>query len=94
MDKLTEDLKSTTLQPRGQLLSSPLGELTLLIVSAAERDAALEELKVYGRDPNYADPIFTKQVFCPLVLEIGLGRRLTHVSGDGNPCEIRFRQFL
>jgi hypothetical protein len=30
--------------------------------SKVERDAALEELKVYGRDPNYADPIFTKEV--------------------------------
>jgi hypothetical protein len=28
----------------------------------AERDAALEELKLYGRDPSYADPIFTKEV--------------------------------
>lgn len=27
-----------------------------------ERDAALEELKLYGRDPSYADPIFTKEV--------------------------------
>lgn len=26
-----------------------------------QRDAALEELKVYGRDPRYADPIFTKE---------------------------------
>ncbi|GAB1310192.1 hypothetical protein MFIFM68171_00402 [Madurella fahalii] len=42
VDKLAEDLKSTTLQPQ-------------------ERDVALEELKVYGRDPNNADPIFTKK---------------------------------
>ncbi|AEO53296.1 guanine nucleotide exchange factor synembryn-like protein [Thermothelomyces thermophilus ATCC 42464] len=26
-----------------------------------ERDAALEQLKVYGRDPSFADPIFTKE---------------------------------
>ncbi|KAI8624770.1 guanine nucleotide exchange factor [Xylariaceae sp. FL1651] len=26
-----------------------------------QRDAALEELKIYGRDPHNADPIFTKQ---------------------------------
>ncbi|KAL2018391.1 hypothetical protein VTK56DRAFT_869 [Thermocarpiscus australiensis] len=32
-----------------------------------ERDAALEELKVYGRDPNYADPIFTKEGMGTLV---------------------------
>ncbi|KAL2261442.1 hypothetical protein VTK26DRAFT_4159 [Humicola hyalothermophila] len=42
LDKLTEDLKSKTLQTQ-------------------ERDAALEELKVYGREPSYADPIFTKE---------------------------------
>lgn len=30
-----------------------------------ERDAALEELKVYGRDPKNADPIFTKEVSRP-----------------------------
>lgn len=29
---------------------------------AAERDAALDELKIYGRDPSYSDPIFTKEV--------------------------------
>ncbi|KAL2130392.1 hypothetical protein VTI74DRAFT_6520 [Chaetomium olivicolor] len=42
LDKLTEDLKFSTLQPQ-------------------ERDAALEELKIYGREPSYADPIFTKK---------------------------------
>ncbi|KAK3309686.1 guanine nucleotide exchange factor synembryn-like protein [Chaetomium strumarium] len=42
LDKLSEELKSASLQPQ-------------------ERDAALEELKVYGRDPNNADPIFTKE---------------------------------
>ncbi|KAK4136655.1 guanine nucleotide exchange factor synembryn-like protein [Trichocladium antarcticum] len=26
-----------------------------------ERDAALDELKIYGRDPSYSDPIFTKE---------------------------------
>lgn len=30
-------------------------------LSPEERDKALEELKVYGRDPRNADPIFTKQ---------------------------------
>lgn len=27
-----------------------------------DRDEALEELKIYGRDPRNADPIFTKEV--------------------------------
>lgn len=26
-----------------------------------ERDALLEQVKVYGRDPTNADPIFTKE---------------------------------
>jgi hypothetical protein len=26
-----------------------------------ERDAILEELKIYGRNPDNADPIFTKE---------------------------------
>ncbi|KAH7627363.1 guanine nucleotide exchange factor [Sordaria sp. MPI-SDFR-AT-0083] len=30
-------------------------------LSSEERDKALEELKVYGRDPRNADPIFTKE---------------------------------
>ncbi|KAI6367642.1 hypothetical protein MCOR25_004864 [Pyricularia grisea] len=30
-------------------------------LSSQERDAALEQLKVYGRDPRDADPIFTKE---------------------------------
>ncbi|KAK4100670.1 guanine nucleotide exchange factor synembryn-like protein [Parathielavia hyrcaniae] len=42
LNKLSEDIKSATLQSH-------------------ERDRALEELKVYGRDSSYADPIFTKE---------------------------------
>jgi hypothetical protein len=36
--------------------------LTGSLLNNTERDAALEELKVYGRDPTNADPIFTKEV--------------------------------
>jgi hypothetical protein len=32
--------------------------------SHTERDQALEELKVYGRNPVDADPIFTREVSC------------------------------
>ncbi|KAI0444931.1 guanine nucleotide exchange factor [Xylaria telfairii] len=42
VEKLTEDLTSTSLLPH-------------------QRDAALEELKIYGRDPRNSDPIFTKE---------------------------------
>lgn len=33
-----------------------------LLTFCADRDLALEELKIYGRDPKDADPIFTKEV--------------------------------
>ncbi|KAK4238095.1 guanine nucleotide exchange factor synembryn-like protein [Achaetomium macrosporum] len=44
-----------------KLLDKLTGDLKSAILQPQERDAALEELKVYGRDPNYADPIFTKE---------------------------------
>ncbi|KAH8588702.1 guanine nucleotide exchange factor [Bisporella sp. PMI_857] len=40
------------------ILSSDLEKPSLL---PHQRDAHLEQLKVYGRDPNYSDPIFTRQ---------------------------------
>ncbi|KAJ4394081.1 hypothetical protein N0V93_003298 [Gnomoniopsis smithogilvyi] len=36
-------------------------------LTSEDRDAALEELKVYGRDPRNADPIFTKEGIKTLV---------------------------
>ncbi|KLU88012.1 hypothetical protein MAPG_07001 [Magnaporthiopsis poae ATCC 64411] len=46
-------------------VQSLLDKLTLDLkeqnLSSQDRDAALEELKVYGRDPRDADPIFTKE---------------------------------
>ncbi|KAI0910357.1 guanine nucleotide exchange factor [Ustulina deusta] len=39
-------------------LTQDLGSVNLL---PHQRDAALEELKIYGRDPCNADPIFTKE---------------------------------
>lgn len=35
-------------------------DLAATNLSSQQRDAALEELKIYGRDPRNADPIFTK----------------------------------
>lgn len=51
--------------------------------STAERDAALEQLKIYGRKPEDADPIFTKEVRRPPVYDQhGLKpRRLTQNAG-------------
>jgi hypothetical protein len=34
---------------------------------SAERDAILEQVKVYGRDPANSDPIFTKEVSPKLI---------------------------
>ncbi|KAI8946368.1 guanine nucleotide exchange factor [Xylaria longipes] len=36
-------------------------DLTSISLLPHQRDAALEELKIYGRDPRNADPIFTKE---------------------------------
>ncbi|KAH6977055.1 guanine nucleotide exchange factor [Ilyonectria sp. MPI-CAGE-AT-0026] len=36
-------------------------DLDAIILLPKDRDLALEELKIYGRDPKYADPIFTKE---------------------------------
>lgn len=42
--------------------SDPAGLTEAASEPNAERDAALEQLKLYGRDPSFADPIFTKEV--------------------------------
>ncbi|EAQ93536.1 hypothetical protein CHGG_01771 [Chaetomium globosum CBS 148.51] len=44
-----------------KLLDDLAKDLTSGALQPQERDAALEELKLYGRDPSYADPIFTKE---------------------------------
>ncbi|KAK3904754.1 guanine nucleotide exchange factor synembryn-like protein [Staphylotrichum tortipilum] len=44
-----------------KLLDKLTQDLESPSLQSQERDAALEELKVYGRDPSYADPLFTKE---------------------------------
>ena len=39
-----------------------------------ERDAALEELKIHGRDPTGADELYTKEVSHLLIPVTGLSR--------------------
>ncbi len=34
----------------------------IVLLMTVERDAILEKLKVYGRDPANSDPIFSKEV--------------------------------
>ncbi|KAM7206991.1 Guanine nucleotide exchange factor [Rhypophila sp. PSN 637] len=53
---LTAKLKAVT-----ALVEKLTADLTSVNLSSKERDSALEELKVFGRDPRYADPIFTKE---------------------------------
>lgn len=57
--ELRKDAENPTLSPssmaRYPLGKSPTDGLT-------ERDALLDELKIYGRDPRNADPIFTHEV--------------------------------
>ena len=56
---LSSDLEKVNLLPhRKHDAQSDTEEQAM---TEAERDACLEQLKVYGRDPNYSDPIFTKE---------------------------------
>ncbi|KAF3764544.1 hypothetical protein M406DRAFT_340128 [Cryphonectria parasitica EP155] len=52
---------STKLQTVTRLLEKLTVDLEKHDLTTKERDAALDELKVYGRDPRDADPIFTKE---------------------------------
>jgi hypothetical protein len=57
MDKLASDLQTISLLPHREYTSNNYApDLT-----SAERDAILEQVKVYGRDPENSDPIFTKE---------------------------------
>ncbi|KAF4632303.1 hypothetical protein G7Y89_g5823 [Cudoniella acicularis] len=57
MDKLTTDLQQINLLPH-RMQGPRSSEIQL---TSTERDAHLEQVKVYGRDPTNADPIFTKE---------------------------------
>jgi hypothetical protein len=67
LDKLAQDLESNNLQPKGKSLLKHRARVVSL-TSWSERDAALEELKIYGRDPRNSDPIFTRRVRLSVVL--------------------------
>ncbi|KAH6853508.1 guanine nucleotide exchange factor synembryn-like protein [Chaetomium sp. MPI-CAGE-AT-0009] len=58
MAQLTGPAKLDAVRKLFDLLAK---DLTSGSLQPRERDAALEELKLYGRDPSYADPIFTKE---------------------------------
>ncbi len=73
---------------------APSGWEERLLRSCTERDAALEQLKVYGRDPSFADPIFTKQVSWSFGVCMRLSNCLTHPAGYRDPHETCFRQHL
>lgn len=57
MGKLAADLKTISLLPHREDDSHIDGTY----LTTAERDAILEQVKVYGRDPANSDPIFTKE---------------------------------
>lgn len=60
LDKLTLDLEKICMLPhREQDVEVDVDSTRL---TDTERDAALEQLKLYGRDPVDAEPIFTKEV--------------------------------
>lgn len=59
--KLTADLEKNDLTTDREL-TGPISLWATVLTRAVERDAMLEELKVYGRDFRDADPIFEKEV--------------------------------
>ncbi|EJT73913.1 hypothetical protein GGTG_07767 [Gaeumannomyces tritici R3-111a-1] len=61
---LTGSAKRSAVQSLLDKLTLDLKEQNL---SPQDRDAALEELKIYGRDPRDADPIFTKEGIAALL---------------------------
>lgn len=63
MGKLGKDLEKICLLPQRKCNDyDSWGVCQANLISMVERDAALEELKVYGRDPTNAEPIYTKEV--------------------------------
>jgi len=60
MDILSSDLEKVKLLPHRKHEAQSVMEGQSM--TELERDAHLEQLKVYGRDPSNADPIFTKEV--------------------------------
>jgi hypothetical protein len=57
MNLLSADLDDINLLPHREYTLDGV----LLKLISIERDAHLEQLKVYGRDPTNADPIFTNE---------------------------------
>lgn len=56
-----------------------------------ERDGMLEELKVHGRDPRNADPIFTKEVHIPPKTGLFIERHIDMFKGNRDTHEARIR---
>ena len=63
LEKLQDDIHRPSLLPHRECdLRHPHID-GIDVMHATERDAALEQLKVYGRNADYADPIFTNEVW-------------------------------
>lgn len=62
LDKLQLDLDKHTLTPHRMTLSPTMKEASGLFLRKIERVATLEELKIYGRNEDDSDPIYTKEV--------------------------------
>jgi hypothetical protein len=63
LDKLQLDLDKHTLTPQRKTFSSSIMKhATGLLLRKIEREATLAELKIYGRNADDSDPIYTKEV--------------------------------
>ena len=61
MGKLSADLQHINLLPHRTHIPNAEGSCEQYNNTYEERDALLEQVKVYGRDPTNAEPIFTKE---------------------------------
>ncbi|CAP60074.1 uncharacterized protein PODANS_1_3900 [Podospora anserina S mat+] len=66
LGSLTEDLETSSLAPQRWFIFPAALEIASNKFEIG-RESILEELKIYGRDPNCADPIFTKEGIKTLV---------------------------
>jgi hypothetical protein len=67
VEMLRADMKEVNLLPhRMQAIYLPGGKKkkkkNVILTSTIERNAALEQLKIFGRNPQNADPLFTPEV--------------------------------
>ena len=60
--ELREDVEKHQLSQESMFITNHGLVLPTRLIQVVERESLLEELKIYGRDVNNSDPIYTKDV--------------------------------